>query len=147
VAAATAAGFAAVHALPMRLRGTTLGALNLFGDEAGALAVDDLQLAQALAHVASIALVADKATSDKDTINQQLQLALTSRVVIEQAKGIVAQLGTLDMDRAFAVLRRYARDRNERLSDVAQQVVSGKLAGLQLLEHATAKVAVRESPR
>jgi hypothetical protein len=66
---------------------------------------------------------------------------------MEQAKGIVAQLGTRDMDRAFPVLRRYARDRSERLSHVAQQVVSGKLAGLQLLEHGTAKVVPCESPR
>jgi hypothetical protein len=134
VAAATAAGFAAVHALPMRLRGTTLGALNLFGDTAGALEADDLDLAQALAHVASIALVTDKATSDQGTINKQLQAALTSRVAIEQAKGVLAQLGRLDMDQAFAVLRRYARDHNARLSDVAHQLVSRTLAAEQLLD-------------
>lgn len=147
VAAATAAGFAAVHALPMRLRGTTLGALNLFSTKVGALAADDLELAQALAHVASIALVTDKAASDKDTINQQLQTALTSRITIEQAKGFLAQFGGLDMDQAFAVLRRYAQDHNARLSDVAQQLVTRKLAGESVLEHSTAKVAAPQKRR
>jgi ANTAR domain/GAF domain len=146
VAAATAAGFAAVHALPMRLHGTTLGALNLFSDTVGALAADDLDLAQALAHVASIALVTDKAASDKETLNQQLQTALTSRIAIEQAKGVLAQLGNLDMDQAFAVLRRYARDHNARLSEVAQQLVDRTLAAEQVLnDHAAAKVAVRKN--
>src|SRR5450755_1585637 len=141
VAAATAAGFAAVHALPMRLRGTTLGALNLFGATTGALAADDLDLAQALAHVASIALVTDKAASDKETINQQLQTALTSRIAIEQAKGVLAQLGSLDMDQSFAALRGYARNHNQRLSDVAKHVVTRELPSAQLLEHARTKVA------
>jgi transcriptional regulator with GAF, ATPase, and Fis domain len=135
VAAATAAGFAAVHALPMRLRGTALGALNLFGDKVGALEADDLDLAQALAHVASIALVTDKAADDKEAINRQLQGALASRVAIEQAKGVLAQLGSLDMDQAFAVLRHYARDHRARLSEVAQQLVAHKLAAQQLLDH------------
>jgi GAF domain-containing protein len=144
--AATAAGFAAVHALPMRLRGTTLGALNLFNNEPGELTTDDLDLAQALADVASIALVADKAASDKETINQQLRTALTSRIVIEQAKGVLAQIGSLDMDQAFAVLRRYARDHNARLSEVAQQVVSRKLAGEGLIAHAVHKLVLREDP-
>ena len=137
VAAATAAGFAAVHALPMRLRGTTLGALNLFGDKVGALEADDLDLAQALAHVASIALVTDKAASDKDALNQQLQTALTSRITIEQAKGVLAQLGGLDMDQAFAILRRYARDHNARLTEVAKQLVARELAAERLLDHST----------
>jgi hypothetical protein len=145
VAAATAAGFAAVHALPMRLRGTVLGALNLFGDKTGALSADDLDLAQALAHVASIALVADKATGDEETINQQLHAALSSRVMIEQAKGVLAQVGVLDMDQAFTALRAYARDRDERLSEVAQQLISGRLAAGHLLDHAMTTVSVDAS--
>jgi len=131
----------------MRLRGTTLGALNLFGDKVGALEADDLDLAQALAHVASIALVTDKAASDKDAINQQLQTALTSRVAIEQAKGVLAQLGSLDMDQAFAVLRRYARDHNARLTEVAKQLVARELVAKQVLDHSMDKVAVREKAR
>ena len=146
VAAATATGFAAVHALPMRLRGTTLGALNLFGATPGALAADDLDLAQALAHVASIAIVTDKAPSNKETLDQQLQSALTSRVAIEQAKGVLAQLGSLDMDQAFAVLRRYARDHNAPLSDVAQQLVSRKLSVQQVLDHSMTGRLTAQSP-
>lgn len=147
VPAATAAGFAAVHALPMQLRGTTLGALNLFVATAGALASDDLDLAQALAHVASIALVTDKAASDKEALSHQLQNALTSRVAIEQAKGVLAQLGSLDMNQAFAVLRRYARDHNAPLSEVAQQLVSRQVSVQHVLDHpVTGRLTVQSPP-
>jgi GAF domain-containing protein len=141
VAAATAAGFASVHAVPMRLRETVLGALGLFGSRTGLLTDEDLALAQALAHVASIAIVADKAASDRATINHQLQTALDSRVVIEQAKGVLAQLGDLDMEQSFNVLRRYARDHNQRLSDLARRVVSREMAAEELLAHAETKGA------
>ena len=146
VAAATAAGFASVHALPMRLRDNVLGTLGLFSVGPGPLADDDLNLGQALAHVASVALVVDKAASDKDIINQQLQMALTSRIVLEQAKGLLAQLGTLDMDTSFAVLRRYARDHNERLSEVAQGVVSRSLPAQQVLDHGLAALRIGKTP-
>jgi GAF domain-containing protein len=143
VAAATAAGFASVHAVPMRLRDKMLGALGLFGTHVGPLTEADLRLAQALADVASIAIVADKVASDNALITQQLQTALTSRVVLEQAKGLLAQLGTLDMDEAFAALRRYARDHNTRLSLVAQVVVSRELPPQLVLDHAWAKGELR----
>jgi len=147
VAAATAAGFASVHALPMRLRDTVLGTLGLFGASVGALAEEDLNLGQALAYVASVALVVDKATTDKESINQQLQVALQSRIVLEQAKGLLAQLGNLDMDQAFAVLRRYARDHNERLSEVAQAVVARAMPAQQLLDHGLAAILLPQTPR
>jgi GAF domain-containing protein len=140
VAAALAAGFASIHTVPLRLRETVLGALGLFGSHTGFLTDDDLALAQALAHVASIAIVADKAASDQVTINHQLQTALDSRVVIEQAKGVLAQLGDLDMNQSFSVLRRYARDHNERLSDLARQVVTREIPAEELLAHAQTKV-------
>jgi GAF domain-containing protein len=143
VSAATAAGFASVHAVPMRLRDKILGALGLFGTHPGSLSEADLRLAQALADVASIAIVADKVASDNALITQQLQTALTSRVVLEQAKGLLAQLGTLDMDAAFAVLRRYARDHNTRLSLVAQVVVSRELPAQLVLDHAWTKGELR----
>jgi transcriptional regulator with GAF, ATPase, and Fis domain len=139
VPAALAAGFASVHAVPMRLRDTVLGALNLFGTSVGALGADDLDLAQALAHVASVALVQDKASADKDLIVTQLNTALTSRVVIEQAKGVLAQTGQLDMEHAFSALRRYARDHNQRLSDVAAAVVGRSLGSHDVLNHASHK--------
>jgi hypothetical protein len=125
-----------VHAVPLRLRETVLGALNLFGNHVGPLPPDDLDLAQALAHVASIALVAEKAASDKEAVNQQLQSALTSRIAIEQAKGILSQHGNLDMEQSFAVLRGYARDHNQRLSEVAHDLITRELPAGKLLAHA-----------
>jgi transcriptional regulator with GAF, ATPase, and Fis domain len=143
VPAAEAAGFASVHALPMRLRDNVLGTLGLFGAGVGALNSDDLNLGQALAHVASVALVAEKAASDASAVNEQLQRALTSRVLIEQAKGLLAQLGELDMDGAFEVLRLYSRDYNFRLSELARLVVAREVPGTQLLQHAKVKAERR----
>jgi ANTAR domain/GAF domain len=139
VAGAKIAGFASVHALPMRLRENTLGVLGLFGARIGALNQEDLTLGQALADVASVALVQDKAASDKTIINEQLQTALTNRVVIEQAKGVLAQRGHLDMAQAFAILRRHARDHNLRLTDVARAVVSRSLSAEQLIDSAQSR--------
>ncbi|NEK87550.1 GAF and ANTAR domain-containing protein [Blastococcus saxobsidens] len=134
--AALGAGFASVHALPMRLRDQVLGALGLFGTSPGALDPDDLSLGQALADVASVAIVQDKVKSDQRTVNEQLQAALQSRIVLEQAKGVLAQKGSLQMDEAFAALRRYARDHNLRLTAVAEAVVTRALPAQQLLAHA-----------
>jgi GAF domain-containing protein len=141
VPAAAAAGFASVHAVPMRLGDTVLGALGLFSTEPGRLSEDDLDLAQALAHVASVALVAERALSDSSAINEQLQRALRSRVVLEQAKGVLAERGHLDMAEAFAALRGYARDSNAKLSDVAQRLVSRELPASDVLEHARSRTA------
>ncbi len=139
VEAAESLGFRSVHALPMRLRDNVLGALGLFGTEVGALDADDLDLAQALAHVASVTLVADRSASDQSQINEQLQQALSSRVLIEQAKGVLSQIGGLEMDDAFAVLRRYARDHNLRLGDLAGAVVRRALPAQLILDHAAEK--------
>ena len=136
--AADAAGFAAVHALPMRLHDTVLGALGLFSTSVGTPSEDDLSLAQAMAHVASVALVTDRVASDSSMVKEQLQSALSSRVLVEQAKGLLAQLGQVEMHEAFAILRRYARDKNLRLSDVARQLVARELGGRALLDHAVA---------
>ena len=133
---ALAAGFASVHALPMRLRQAKLGTLGLFGTEVGELNAGDLSLGQALADVASVALVQDRTSHDRAAINAQLQNALTSRVVLEQAKGILAQQGALEMHEAFGVLRRYARDHNLRLTDLATSLVQRHVPGRLLLEHA-----------
>ena len=135
VPAARQAGFASVHALPLRLGEVTLGALNLFGTTVGALNEQDLSLGQALADVATVALVQDRAVTDRDSLNVQLQTALSSRVVLEQAKGLLAQQGDLDMSEAFRFLRRYARDHNQRLTDVARAVVSRTLTAQQVLNH------------
>ena len=138
VPAARAAGFASVHAVPMRLRSSVLGTLGLFGTHVGSLQDDDLTLAQALVHVASVALVNERAAADRAIVNSQLQHALTSRILLEQAKGVIAQSGGLEIDKAFEVLRRYARDHGRKLSDVASEVVERKLHTGALLEHARA---------
>ncbi len=120
----------------MRLHGAVLGTLGLFGDGTGRLDDEDLALAQALVHVASVAIVNEKAAADRATITIQLQRALTSRIVVEQAKGVIAQVGGLDMDEAFMVIRRYARDHARKLSDVAAELVARELPGQTLLDHA-----------
>jgi transcriptional regulator with GAF, ATPase, and Fis domain len=135
-AAARDVGFKSVHALPMRLRDTVLGTLGLFGEEAGSLDDDDLALAQALVHVASVAIVNERSANDRALVNAQLQHALTSRIVVEQAKGVIAHGGSLEMDTAFAVLRRYARDHGRKLSDVADEIVRRELSQDAVIQHA-----------
>ena len=87
-------------------------------------------------HVASVAIVNEKSAADRETVNSQLQHALTSRIVLEQAKGVIAYVGGLDMDEAFSVLRRYARDHGQKLSDIATRVVNRDLRGEELIRHA-----------
>jgi GAF domain-containing protein len=119
------AGFRSVHAIPMRLRGAIIGALNLFRSEVGDLGEFDLLAARALADVATIAILHHRAASEAQLVNEQLSLALNSRIVIEQAKGVLAERTGLDMERSFAQLRKYSRDHNLRLIDVAHGVVNG----------------------
>lgn len=123
IAAARRVGFASVHALPMRLRTDVIGALNLFGTEPGALDADTTRLGQALADVATIGLLQARAIHQRDTIAEQLQSALNSRVIIEQAKGVIAERRQLDMDQSFTLLRSTARSSNRRLSDLARAIV------------------------
>ena len=146
VEAACAAGFASVHAVPMRLRESVLGTLGLFGTHVGSLTEEDLSLAQALAHVGSVALVQAKTLADNAEIAEQLQGALSSRVVLEQAKGVLAQRGDIGMDHAFAVLRHYARDHNLRLAEVASAVVSRELPAQLLIDHARARSSPQPVP-
>jgi transcriptional regulator with GAF, ATPase, and Fis domain len=124
---AAAAGFRSAHALPMHLRGSVIGALNLFGTRAGALTADDVTAGQALADVATIAILQQRVASESRVLIDQLNVALTSRVVIEQAKGVLAERGGLSMESAFDSMRKYARDRNSRLSDIARNVIDGTL--------------------
>ena len=124
---ALAAGFRSVHALPMRLRGEVIGAVNLFRARAGEMEPSDLAVAQAFAAVATIAILQHRANQEAQAVNAQLNHALNSRIVIEQAKGMVAErLGT-DMERSFSLLRKHARSHNLRLADVANDVIQGAL--------------------
>ena len=124
-APASAAGFLSVHALPLRLRGEVLGALLLFRSERGELDKGYLRVAQALADVATIGLVQARTLRRQADLAAQLQHALTSRVVIEQAKGVVAERLRVGVDAAFTALRRYARSSNTRIADLAVAVVDG----------------------
>ena len=124
-AAAQQAGFGSVQALPMRLRDQVIGALNLFRVSTGAFDATDVRIGQALADVATISLLNERNLRHSDTLNEQLQAALNSRVVIEQAKGKLAERLGLDVSQAFGLLRDYARARNHRLSDLARAFVDG----------------------
>ncbi|MBF6172345.1 GAF and ANTAR domain-containing protein [Nocardia blacklockiae] len=122
---AIADGFGAVCALPLRLREERIGALNLFSATAGALSAQDVLVGQALADIATIGILHQRAATRSETINQQLQTALNTRIIIEQAKGMLAERGRLDMDHAFLRLRTYARANNLRLTELARAVVQG----------------------
>ena len=119
------AGFRSVHALPMRLRGVTIGALNLFRADEGVLDDADIVAAQALADVATIGILQHRAALQAHIVIDQLNNALQSRISIEQAKGVIAERSRLDMDQAFAWLRHHARSSNLLLLDVAHAVIDG----------------------
>jgi GAF domain-containing protein/ANTAR domain-containing protein len=125
--AALDAGFASVYAVPMRLRDERLGALNLFANETCGLIESDETLAQALADVATIGILHERFIRQREEVTEQLQVAFNTRIVLEQAKGVVSQATTMDMDQAFALLRGYARHHNLLLSDVARQVIARDL--------------------
>jgi len=112
----------------MRLRGQVVGALNLFHIEAGEMRQADVEAAQALADVATIALLSNRAAQEFQVVNEQLTQALNSRILIEQAKGMVAERMGLDMENAFKVVRNHARNHNLKLLDVAQSIIDGSLA-------------------
>jgi GAF domain-containing protein len=125
---AMAEGFHSVHCLPMRLRGRTIGALNLFRTGRGPLLEADVLAAQALADVATIAILQHKDAVDAQILNDQLTQALNSRIIIEQAKGKISEAAQVDMDQAFQRLRRYARGHNLRLTDLCRSIADGTLA-------------------
>jgi GAF domain-containing protein len=129
---AIAQGFRSVHCLPMRLRGRTIGALNLFRTEQGLLDADDVIVAQGMADVATIAILQHRSSLDARLLNDQLSNALNSRIIIEQAKGKVSQSTNCDMDQAFSRLRAHARNHNLGLTDVARSIVDGALDGARL---------------
>ncbi len=120
---AIAAGFRSVVALPMRLREQTIGGLNLFDGRAVPVSPDDQRLAQALADVATIGILQQRSAHRSTMLAEHLQRALNSRIVIEQAKGVLAERNGMSMVAAFASLRGYARDQNIKLTDLAFAVV------------------------
>jgi len=128
-------GFRSVHAVPLRLRHRVIGALNLFGTDCGGLDPGDVAVVQALADVATIGLLQERAIHHGEILTGQLQGALHSRVVIEQAKGALARTHGIDVDAAFTLLRAYARDHNRKLTDVAHAVLADPASVAALAHH------------
>jgi GAF domain-containing protein len=130
------AGFTSVSALPMRLRTDVIGVLNLFSSTPGPLGPEDQMVAQALADIATIAILQERTLHDAHIVTSQLEAALESRVVIEQAKGIVAERAHVSIDAAFALLRGFARSHNRLLSQTAREVIDGTLTADALTQPA-----------
>ena len=126
-AAALRAGFASALALPLRLREVTLGALNLLSATRAPMAEADFIVARAFADLAALSIAQHRASAEAQRLNEQLSGALTSRVVIEQAKGVISERAGVDLAEAFSRLRAYARNGNLRLTDVAQAAIDGAL--------------------
>lgn len=130
---ARAAGFASIAAVPLRLRDIRIGALNLFSATPIQLGDDDLRLAQVMADIATIGILHQRALQDSETLSAQLTVALSSRVVIEQAKGIIGERLHIGVDDAFHMLRSFARKHERPLGECARGVVDGSLEPANLL--------------
>jgi transcriptional regulator with GAF, ATPase, and Fis domain len=125
--AALSAGFAAVHALPMRLREQAIGALGLYSTRPARLSGQSAELGQALADVATIGILHERALHHQEVVTEQLQKALHSRITIEQAKGVVAERLHVSIDEAFTLIRAHARNHNLKLADAARAITEGEL--------------------
>lgn len=143
VAAATDAGFASVHAVPMRAAGTVVGALGLFGTGVGELNDADQLVAQTLAHIACVAILQDHAPTPQ-TVLPQLRAALNSRVVVEQAKGFLRHSLGVSVEEAFGLLRRYARTHGDHLTEVSRRLIAQPEARPQILTAIT-QIAAKPS--
>ena len=120
---ALAAGFRSVHAFPMRVRERVIGALNIFGTDEQSLPPEEARVVQALADVATIAILQERALHQAEILTEQLNYALNSRIVIEQAKGAVARTFGVSVDEAFVMLRGHARSQRIRLTELAHRIV------------------------
>lgn len=138
-AEALTAGFRSVDALALRCESRVIGALNLFRVSPGALGEDDLVAAQAMADVATIGILQQRAVQEARILVEQLQSALNSRIVLEQAKGVLAERAQVKLDDAFRMLRVYARNHNLRLRSVAESLIVGTLSVDQLAAAGTLK--------
>jgi GAF domain-containing protein len=132
-------GFQSVSAVPMRLRNNVIGALNLFSTTPEPLSSEDQQVAQALADIATIGILQERALSEEHVVTSQLQQALESRILIEQAKGIVGEHNHVSIDDAFKLLRNYSRNHNNLLSKTANDIITGNLNAEALTQPARSK--------
>lgn len=144
-ARARAAGYQMAHALPMRHRDDVVGVVNLFDDKSVALNPHQADLAQALADIVTSAVLQDRSLQQATELAEQLQSALTSRIVVEQAKGILSEQLKIEIEPAFVLLRSYSRNRNERISVVAARIVRHEIAPAEVLGGARARRARRAS--
>jgi GAF domain-containing protein len=131
-AAALKAGFRSTHALPLRLRDRVIGAMNLFCVNQTVLSADDIELGQALADVATIGLLQERAVRESELLAEQLRAALITRVLIEQAKGVFSARAGVGVDEAFQVMRAASRRTQRPLRDLAAAVIDGSLTPDQL---------------
>ena len=131
---ALAHGVRAVYAFPLRLRGSVIGALNLFRESPGPVDADDVLTAQAFADMATVGILQQRAVQEARDLAGQLQIALNSRVVIEQAKGMLAERLNFEMDQAYQALRWYGRNHNLHLRTVAGSVVAGTISAEELIK-------------
>lgn len=125
---AAAQGFRSVHAFPLRVRGRSIGAMNLFRVETGELNAEDIAIGQALADVSTVSILQERTIRESAVVNEQLQRALNSRILIEQAKGMLAYTADIDTAEAFQRLRAHARSHNTTLRDTAQAVLDRSLS-------------------
>jgi GAF domain-containing protein len=132
-AAASIAGFKSAHALPLRLRGSVLGAMNLFTVESTPLREDDISLGQGMADIATISLLQQRRAMEHDLLTEQLQTALNTRILIEQAKGMLAELANVTLGRAFILMRLTARRTEQPLTLIAHAILEGTIDLDQLL--------------
>ncbi len=130
---ASGAGFQVMCAVPLRVRANVIGAMNLFRATDEPFTDDEMGIAQAMAEMAAIGLIQEKALREHSLLTEQLQAALNSRVIIEQAKGMLAEYLGINVDDAFTLLRNYARNRNRKLSDVARDVIDRKIPSIALI--------------
>ena len=126
-AAAIESGFGTTHALPMRLRGQVIGALSLFTEDQRRLSATDVALGGAMADLATIGLLHQRDANDQTNLSEQLRIALNSRVVVEQAKGALADRASISLNEAFNRMRDYARGNQLTLVSVASEVVTGAI--------------------
>jgi GAF domain-containing protein len=132
-AAASVAGYRSAHALPLRLRGSVLGAMNLFTVDSRPLGHDDISLGQGMADIATIGLLQQRRALEHDLLTEQLQTALNTRILIEQAKGMLAELANVSLGEAFTLMRQAARNTEQPLTLIAHAILEGTIGLDQLL--------------
>lgn len=120
-------GYTAVHAVPMKVRDTVVGAINLFETAPHKLTPEDVPVIRGMAEIATIAILQARAMNEALETADQLRVALRTRVILEQAKGMISQSHGISMEKSFSLLRSYARERRLRLNEVANQIVDGRL--------------------